>query len=228
MLSKKHTRKKIGTKTKYSYKLSLLLALLLGFGLIFFAVHEFRQKYQATHNPNPEVKNETVTHSTDTPDETPPKCSEYQVAPDQPRRIISGSVDISGCIQRVGVDQYNAVAVPQNIFVAGWFINSVKPGDVGLSIIDGHVHGKYSTAIFTNLKDLRPGDKFDIEFGDFSLKKFEVVRTNSYSPQETAIKMLRKDDEISNQLNLITCGGNFDRGSQQYYQRILVVSKLAT
>jgi sortase (surface protein transpeptidase) len=172
--------------------------------------------------PDPQV----VATSTDAPSEAiiDPK-SEYKVAPDQPRRIIMPAIEASGFIQRVGTDKTGAVAVPSSIHMAGWFVSSAKPGDKGLSLIDGHVSGKIRPGIFKRLKELRPGDSFDVEFGDLSRRKFTVVSVTAYKAADATLHLFDQQAGIENQLNLITCGGRFDPKTEQYEDRILVVSR---
>lgn len=185
------------------------------------------QRYRATHNPNPLPDGSlAVTHSTDNPDETPINTeSDYQVAPDQPRAIILSTIDTRGFIQKVGIDQHGAIAVPSNVHMAGWFVGEAKPGEPGLSIIDGHVQGRYQPGIFKNLHKLRPGDRFTVEFDDHSTKEFEVVSVNSYPTDEAAKHLFHRDESITSQLNLITCSGAYNRADRQYDQRLIVVSK---
>jgi|GEM_PF-364477 len=168
-----------------------------------------------------------VTEDVQEPEEKKPDMNqEYVVPADQPRRIIIKPLTTDGFIQKVGLTTKSAVAVPNNIHVAGWYINSVVPGAEGLSIIDGHVSGKYENGIFYDLRKLKIGDTFQIEFGDKSLKTFEVVDTRKMAESESAKFLFKKNDDIKEQLNLITCGGNFDKDSQQFADRIIVVSKL--
>lgn len=199
-----------------------ILALLLAAGLIAYGAWGLWQYYRATHGPTPDIASETVTYSTDEPDEIPPNCDDYRVADDQPRKIELSRVNISGCIQKVGLDQHQAIAVPTNVHLAGWYVGSAVPGDKGISIIDGHVQGRYSDAIFGTLKDVRAGDIIRVQFGDMSWKEFETVDTNSYSVAETTRHLLGQLEDVDNQLTLITCTGTYDRQSQSYNQRILV------
>ena len=185
--------------------------------------------YLATHNRNPIPDGSAVvTYSTDRPDETSvAPDSEYSVAPDQPRSISLPSIKAGGLIQKVGVDQHKAVAVPGNVSVAGWFTGSVRPGAPGVALIDGHVQGKYTAGIFKRLKDIKPGQRFSVVFGDKSVRTFEVVRITSLTPDQTAARMLEPADGLASQLNLVTCDGAFDKASGQYAKRLLVISKLA-
>ena len=203
----------------------LLMASLL---LIGFSGHSFLIKQQKTSGVvQLEPSTTVVAEDVQEPEEKKPDTTqEYSVPAGQPRRIIIPSIKTDGFIQKVGLTSQNAVAVPNNIHVAGWYINSVVPGAKGLSIIDGHVSGKYENAIFYNLKKLKKGDTFQIEFGDKSLKTFEIVETKQLPESESAEFLFKKNKDIKEQLNLITCGGNFSKDSQQFADRVVIVSKL--
>ena len=58
------------------------------------------------------------------------------------RRLLLQVISIDAYLQNVGVDQNNQIAVPNNIHIAGWFVDSVRTGENGLSIIDGRVDGR--------------------------------------------------------------------------------------
>jgi len=167
-----------------------------------------------------------ITEDLDEPDELKPVAiEEYVVPADQPRRILIPKLSIDGYIQKVGTTSDDSVAVPTNIHYAGWYTDSVLPGQEGLSIIDGHVSGRYSAAIFERLNELQPGDTFEVEFGDLSKTQFEVI-TNSQLPEsESAAHLFKRDGEIESQLNLITCGGNYDRESESFRDRVIITSK---
>jgi LPXTG-site transpeptidase (sortase) family protein len=200
---------------------------LIGLGLLGFAGYGLWQKYSATHNPHPLPASSTVvTQSTARPNETPvPSTSTYSVPADQPRRINLPRIGAEGFIQKVATDQTGAMAVPSNVHMAGWFVGETKPGDNGLSIIDGHVQGKYEPGIFKNLDMLRTGDVFAVEFGDQSERHFQVSSVKSYSIEQAAHEMFVTQPDISQQLNLITCGGRFNAQQHLYEQRTIVISK---
>lgn len=159
------------------------------------------------------------------PDESKPEIAEYDVAPDQPRSILIDSINVAGLIQKVGLNKDNAITAPSNINFAGWYTGSVKPGELGLSIIDGHVSGIYSDGVFKNLLKLKNGDNFEIEYGDKSTRKFEVVEVSILPEKDSATFLLTKIKTIERQLNLITCGGKFDKTTQTFADRVIVVSR---
>lgn len=200
----------------------VLLIILAGLWLALYVFDRESVNQPVDINPT-----EVITHSTDRPDETEIPPGSYSVPPDQPREIVLPSIDARGYIQRVGIDQYNRVAVPSNIHMAGWYNSSAKPGQDGVSLITGHVSGWYQDGVFSQLVDLNEGDLYQVIYGDDSTKTFRVVRVTTLSEEETAKQMLVAEESIDKQLNLVTCDGDYDRDSGQYELRVLVVSEAA-
>ena len=124
----------------------------------------------------------------------------------------------------VGVDQHRQIAVPSNINLAGWFYQTVTPGDLGLSVIDGHLDGYRHPGIFAKLAKLKPGDKFSVELGNGSTSTFQVKSVHSYPTAQATNAIFSQLPGASRQLNLITCGSNF--GNAGYDQRVVVASQL--
>lgn len=135
-------------------------------------------------------------------------------------------VGLDAYLQNVGVDQNREVAVPNNIHMGGWFVDSVRPGDKGLSIIDGHLNGNYQDGIFIDLDTMKQGDIYTIEFGDGSKKQFKIKTIHSVELDTAASVLFSQDPAITNQLTLITCGGVYDRQARLYDKRVIVVSEL--
>lgn len=186
------------------------------------------RQYRATHNPSATILAATIVHSADDPDETPltDECESYQVPTNEPRKIEITSIGVAGCIQRVGIDQHNQIAVPTNIHLAGWYTDSVVPGEKGVSVIDGHVLGRYSSAIFGRLGEVRPGDTVRIQRGDASWLAFSVVDVHRYSIDETMSHLLQPLEGTDAQVTLITCSGTYDSRAKTYDQRMIVRAKL--
>jgi sortase (surface protein transpeptidase) len=204
-----------------------LFLLIVGLGLIAFSILNFWEWYSRTQGTaKPPTAGETITHSTDRPDErSVPNDAVYNVPADQPKKIIISSIGVAGFIQPVGKDQYENIGVPTNIHFAGWYVKSVKPGEPGLSVIDGHVSSLYGAALFAKLKNLRQNDEVQIQFGDDSIRHFQVVEKRALSESQTGKFLLTKHDDIDKQLNLVTCGGAFNKISDKYNDRLVVVTK---
>lgn len=172
---------------------------------------------------------EVITYSTDTPDETEPDASfVWKGAANDPKKIIIPSLGIDNYIQNVGVDQNHEIAVPNNTHLAGWFVDSVRPGDKGLSIIDGHLNGRQRDGVFANLENIQEGAEISVAFGDNSTRQFRVAKVVTVDTDKAAEVLFSQDPGATHQLNLVTCGGNFDREARLYDKRIIVISQLMT
>lgn len=217
-------RREQSSGSKLKLQLSVLVA--VSFALIGYGVYGLWQKHRATNQPS--TKNDQViTYSTNRPDETPVNsCDNFNTKVGIPKQILIPSVNIDGCIQRVGVDQNKAIAVPSNIHVAGWFVNSVIPGENGVSIIDGHVQGRYGDAIFGKLKDVSVGEDIKVTFGEGGERNFEVKSVDTYSVEETNKQQYVQLTGVDRQLTLITCGGRYDAQSESYDKRVVIRARM--
>jgi len=150
----------------------------------------------------------------------------WQGSPKEPKKIVIASIGVDGFVQKVGVDQNKEVAVPNNIHIGGWFTQSMLPGEKGLSIIDGHVDGKTQDGIFANLVKIKPDAEVSIEFGDSSKKVFRVLAVDEVEEASAASILFSQNPKVANQLNLITCGGDFNEKTRRYEKRVIVSTKL--
>ena len=210
--------KKIGGKRLRVYILFGFVSLLVLSSLLYFFLWKDKGVEEELFIPN-----NVVTDSVEEPSETKPK--EYNVAPDLPKSIKIPKIKKEGYIQLVGIDKEGRIAVPTNVYLAGWYINSVKPGEKGLSIIDGHRDGSTIGGIFRDLEKLKKGDTLTIEYGDSSIKEFEVVDLKILSVNDAYDFMYSKIEGIDIQLNLVTCGGTFNRDARTYDKRVIVRAK---
>jgi LPXTG-site transpeptidase (sortase) family protein len=204
-----------------------LLLVLLAVGLIGYAGYQLWQRLAVTQGPSGVNTAETVTFSTNKPKESKvDNFDNYMVAANQPKVLRLPTINTEGLIQRVGVDQYHNIAVPTNLHVAGWYVNSVIPGNKGLSIIDGHVSGRYTTAIFKRLNQLQPSQQFSIEFGNGQRKIFEIISIKQVAEQDATKLLYQHNTALISELKLITCSGQFNTLNTSFTDRTIVTAKL--
>ncbi|MEI6237888.1 MAG: class F sortase [Candidatus Saccharibacteria bacterium] len=202
----------------------------LAFGLTLVAIGGWRlliiynSAHKTTKLDNP---TQAITTSSDEPTEGPVVvASNYSVPADQPFKIKIPQINAEGYIQKVGDDKFGKIAVPTNINMAGWYINSIKPGKTdGLSIIDGHVHGNYNPGIFINLNKLSVGSEFVITYGDGQAYNFKIKSVQNVKYEDSANVLFTKDPNIASQLNLVTCGGKYNESTKTYDKRVIVISE---
>ena len=96
-----------------------------------------------------------------------PSTYAWKGAASEPERLLIPRLQVDGYVESLGIGASNDVAVPSNIHLAGWFNKSARPGDRGLSVIDGHLDGPHTPdGIFSRLGTLRTGDAFSVTRGD--------------------------------------------------------------
>jgi len=110
--------------------------------------------------------------------------------------------------------------------------DEVLPGQVGSAVIAGHVDGivdgrKGQPGIFHRLHELTPGDEVLVEQADGNTLRFVVTAVQRYAKDAfPSARVYERNDKP--RLNLITCGGEFDRSSGHYRDNVVVETELAT
>ena len=164
--------------------------------------------------------------TSDVPSESKPaSIASYQVAPTLPRYIRIPSIGVYARVKALGVNSKNELLAPSNIYDAGWYVNSSKPGDdndKGAMLIDGHVHGPTYPGVFYKLKNLKPGSEISIQRGDNHFFKYEVVKVQNYDADSLDMRIAMASIKPGEHgLNLITCGGKYTKANG-YSQRTIV------
>jgi sortase (surface protein transpeptidase) len=107
--------------------------------------------------------------------------------------------------------------------VAGWYTGSPRPGEIGSSIIAGHIDSYIGPGVFFRLSELHPGDRIYVLQADGRSAVFRVTAVRRYAkahfPGATVYSAV-PDAE----LRLITCGGRFDPATRSYLSNIVVYS----
>ena len=151
----------------------------------------------------------------------------YHVAPERPRYLTIDRIGVAARVLPVGLDNAERIAAPKGIWDVGWYSGSVRPGETGVSFIDGHITGPSLPAVFRDLGSLRAGDEVTVERGDGQRYTYHVneVRQQPYS--EINMSQLLAGDPRARMLVLMTCAGNFDAATYHYDQRIVVIATMS-
>ncbi|MBV9120663.1 MAG: class F sortase [Chloroflexi bacterium] len=140
-------------------------------------------------------------------------------------RLQIPSIGVDAPLITLGVDRDGVMQVPDNGRDVAWYNFSAPPGSAGNAVLAGHVDTATSTtAVFSRLKDLKPGDKLDIA-GAGKQIDYEVFWSKQW-PDATAPLALILGNAPSATLTLITCAGTWDRSAQNYSDRLVVRAKL--
>lgn len=143
-----------------------------------------------------------------------------------PHRVRIPRLGIDAMVEQVGLDSDGAMDVPKSYETVGWYKLGPRPGMRGNAVIAGHLDSKTGPAVFWRLRELRPGDSILVIGADGVEHRFTVRVMENYPYNNAPLeRIFGSTDQIS--LNLITCGGIFDRGSQNYDKRLVVYTTLA-
>jgi sortase (surface protein transpeptidase) len=142
-----------------------------------------------------------------------------------PMHLTVPSLGISTSIGELGLQADNQVQVPTSVHTVGWFRLGPTPGEVGSSVILGHVDSYQGPGIFFNLKTMRAGDLIEVQLADGLTAQFRVTSVVQYA-KTSFPDALVYGAQPDRGLNLVTCGGTFNHQTHSYESNIVVFSRL--
>ncbi|MBC6470140.1 class F sortase [Actinomadura alba] len=137
-----------------------------------------------------------------------------------PERVRIPAIGVSARIISLPIDRSGRLVAPKAFDVAGWNEAGPEPGENGTAVIAGHVDSRSGPAVFFRLRDLRRGDRVDVDRVDGSTARFSVTRIARYRKTGVPAGVYRATP--GPELRLVTCGGAFDRGRGSYRDNIVV------
>jgi sortase (surface protein transpeptidase) len=129
-----------------------------------------------------------------------------------PTRLQIPKIGIDTDLSQVGLQANGSMEMPWDIGTAAWYKYSPTPGQMGPSVIVGHLDGaNYAnmTGIFYRLRELAPGDEFSISRADGSVANFKVIYLKNVSQTNFPTQEIYGNIKYAG-VRLITCGGTFD------------------
>jgi len=151
------------------------------------------------------------------------------------RRSLPVSVDIpaigvSSKLLHLGVNSDGTIQVP-SLYTrpgeAAWFKYSATPGQIGASVIEGHLDGYHGPAVFFRLGALRPGNRIDVTLADGITAVFRVTGVRQYPKSRFPARAVYGTTGYA-ALHLITCGGAFDDTTGHYRSSTVVFASLTS
>ncbi len=147
-----------------------------------------------------------------------------------PVQLSIPAIGVTSTVQKLGLASDGSVQVPPlgRDSHAGWYKYSPTPGQLGPSILLGHVDSaKYGPGVFYRLGDLRQRDRVTVTLADRTVAVFEIERVVQYPKARfPTLKVYGNIDHAG--LRLITCGGKFDPSVQSYEDNIVAYASLVS
>lgn len=171
-----------------------------------------QQAEEVAAAPEPEVGAE--------PDPTAPVRP--QVA--DPVRIEIPAIGVAADVIPLGlVPESGELEVPQDFAQTGWWTGGPEPGEIGSSVIAGHVDSFEGPAVFIDLDQLAFDDLVRVTRADGSAATFAVRETIAVDKDEFPTGYVYGQTDTS-VLRLITCNGDFSDGT--YLGNLIVTAEL--
>jgi len=137
-----------------------------------------------------------------------------------PAALSIPAIDVRTTLIRLGVTAQGTLQAPSSTSVAGWYTGSPRPGDIGSSIIAGHIDSYLGPGVFFRLRLLRPGNLVYVREADGRVVIFRVNSVRMY-PKDHFPTTTVYGPSPDAELRLITCGGVFDRATGSYLSNVV-------
>lgn len=153
--------------------------------------------------------------------------AEEIVAVERPSRIIIESISVDHPVVPVGLNPDGSMEIPEDVDEIGWYHPGVKPGELGSAVLAGHVDSAVQGpgALF-DLRLIEIGAEIIIEDESGVSRTWVVHDVKRYDKNEIPIEDIFVWDGDSEDIALITCGGEFDRTARSYRDNIVVYASL--
>lgn len=142
----------------------------------------------------------------------------------EPLRVRIPGIEVDAPIIELGLNGDGTLEVPSDFDDTGWYTGRSVPGELGPSVVVGHVDSTRGPAVFFRLRDLEVGDRIQIDRSDGLVAWFEVTETILVDKDEFPTDDVYDATETP-ELRLITCGGGFDRGERSYLGNLIVYAE---
>ncbi len=190
---------------------SVIIVSILGLGIIVDSAFIFRQvqdwqiKSVVTRKETPTVKEEPAF---------------------LPERLIIPALSIDTNIQHRGKDKKGNMDVPDNFTDVSWYSLGAHPGEPGNAVLAGHFDAYFGLpAVFYNLRKLKPGDEIILLDAQGRKKTFVASANELVSVKNPPFARIFGSSTAPH-LNLITCGGTWNKKSRSYEGRTVVFADL--
>ncbi|GAB2446874.1 class F sortase [Nocardia tengchongensis] len=135
------------------------------------------------------------------------------------------SINVAGSLISVGLNADGSVQVPADYQQAGWYQQGPAPGEQGSAVILGHVDSYKGPGVFFTLKKVRKDDMIDVTRADGKVAHFKVTDVRMYLKSEFPDQTVFGPRGGAT-LQVVTCGGDFDKNAKSYLSNVVVFSSL--
>jgi len=140
------------------------------------------------------------------------------------------AIGVKSKLLHLGLNKDGSIQVP-NLMTsaneAAWYKYSATPGQIGTSVIEGHVDSYGGPAVFYRLGALRPGNRINVTRADGITAIFRVTGVREYLKDKYPANTIYAPANFA-ALRLITCGGGYDAATGHYLSSVVVYASLVS
>jgi Sortase domain len=150
-----------------------------------------------------------------------------------PVSISIPAIGVTSKLMEVGLNADGTIQVPPLndpplTNEAAWYKYSPTPGQIGPSIIEGHVDSaSEGPSVFFRLGALKPGNLVNVTLADRQEAVFKVTAVRTYAKSQFPTSTVYGFTDYAS-LRLITCGGSFDEQSGHYTSNVVAFASLVS
>jgi Sortase domain len=125
---------------------------------------------------------------------------------------------------RLGLSAQGTLQVPASTPVAGWYTGSLRPGQVGSTVIASHIDSYQGPGVFFRLRLPQLANRVYVRRANGTPAVFGVYARRSYAKDRFPTWQVygpAPDPE----LRLITCGGSFDPATGSNLNNVVVYAQ---
>lgn len=153
--------------------------------------------------------------------------TQRHLARSRPTRLSIPKISVDAPFTTLALGDSGRLEPPpaDNTNLVGWYADGVSPGETGTAIIAGHVDTVTSAAVFAELGELGPGDRFTVERADGTKPSFVVDSAETFAKDDFPSDRVYADTPGA-EVRLITCAGDYDRTVKDYTDNLVVFAHL--
>jgi len=144
-----------------------------------------------------------------------------------PTKIDIPRIGVNADIQKVGLLDDGTLETPAILSgLVGWYQYGPTPGELGPSVLVGHVDSYKGPSVFWNLSKLHLEDAVSITRSDGTTAQFIVSRIAQYDQDNFLTHEVYGNIDHAG-LRIITCGGTYNHLTGRYSQNTVIYADLA-
>lgn len=147
------------------------------------------------------------------------------MTPSEPTELDIPDVGIRTSVTTVGRNADNTIQVPDSYEAAGWYRYSPTPGEIGPTIIVGHVDSYRGPAVFWRLSQLQPTQLVKVKRADGQTVTYQVTDVKQFDQNNFPTNEVYGNISYAG-LRLITCGGVYNRATNHYSHNTVVYAAM--